>query len=116
MLRLPSAARTVFVADPAVADVQMQQADSIYLTAKNSGTTVLYAVDAAGHILLKKFVEVKGPVAIIKGAALSIGGQPGPAPAPTAQTQTTSVTETRTPSGRVVQQSTTSGSTTTTPP
>jgi hypothetical protein len=117
LLHLSSDARTVFVADPEVADVQMsQRADFIYVVAKKGGrTTVLYAADEAGRLLLNRVIEVKAPptppappgaVALIKGAALSDGGVPTPTPG-SSVTQSTLTT----PTGPVEQSTTTYQST-----
>jgi Flp pilus assembly secretin CpaC len=109
LLHLTSAARTVFVANEDVADVQVQQQqrEFIYVTAKKPGITVLYAADDAGRVLLNKFIEVTGgPVSIIKAGALSIGGEPTPAPG-TVVTQSTMTT----PTGTVEKSTTSSRST-----
>lgn len=80
LLHLPIAARTVFVANEDVADVQVKDPAFIYVTAKKPGATVLYAADDAGHILLNKVIEViNGPVAVIRGAKLDTG-EPAPPP------------------------------------
>jgi len=93
LLRLPSASKTVFVADPAVADVLIQQgqADSIYVFGKSAGATSLYAIDDKGNILLNKFIKVEsGEVAVIKGSTITIGGQPQPTPTTVIQSESTS--------------------------
>jgi Flp pilus assembly secretin CpaC len=71
---------TVFIGDSDVADVQLQPPEFIYLNAKKPGTTVLYAADNAGNVLLNTVIQVTGPVTIIKGAVFSDGGQPAPGP------------------------------------
>src|SRR5690348_6898600 len=60
LLHLPGEARTVYVADPDVADVQVQatQRQYVYINAKKPGTTAVYAVDNDGHILLSKDIDV----------------------------------------------------------
>jgi Flp pilus assembly secretin CpaC len=79
MLHLPSPVRTVFVANEDVADVQVKDPSSIYVTAKKTGATVLYASDNAGNVLLNKIVQVKdGPVAIIHGSKIDTGEPPPP--------------------------------------
>lgn len=97
LLRLPRAARTVFISDPEVADVQMShQKDMVYVNGKKAGITVLYAADDAGQVLMNSFIEVKGgPVAIIKAGGLMIGGEPTPIPQ-ASQTPQPTVTESTT--------------------
>jgi hypothetical protein len=94
LLRLPTASKTVFVADPAVADVLVQQgqADYIYVFGKSAGATSLYAVDDKGNILLNKLIRVDGPVPvmIIRKSDISFGGQPTPAPTTVIQSESTS--------------------------
>jgi pilus assembly protein CpaC len=58
LLRLARAASTVFVADPAIADVQVKSPMLIYVTAKAPGETVIYAVDAQNRVLLNSPVRV----------------------------------------------------------
>jgi Flp pilus assembly secretin CpaC len=111
LLHLSAGARTVFVADPDVVDVQIaQQSDLIYVNAKKVGVTMLSATGNAGSILLNSVVEVKGgPVSIIKAGGLMLGGEPTPTPGSTV-TQSTLTT----PSGGTEQRSTTSYRSTTT--
>ena len=81
LLRLPGAARNVFVADDDVANAQVQQElpQFVYVTAKKSGRTVLYAVDNAGNVLLNKAIEVfPRPVTIIRRAKIDTGEPPPP--------------------------------------
>jgi pilus assembly protein CpaC len=59
LIRLPRAASTVFIANPAVADVQIKSPLLIYLTAKAPGETALYAVDAEDRVLLNRPVRVE---------------------------------------------------------
>ena len=59
LIRLPRAASTVFIANPDVADVQIKSPSLIYLNAKTTGETVLYAVDADDHVLLNAPVRVE---------------------------------------------------------
>jgi Flp pilus assembly secretin CpaC len=80
LIHLPGAAKTVFVANPDIADVNKHDAtpDLIYLFAKKGGSTVLYAVDASGHLLLNKVIHVEpGPVAIIRRGTIETG-EPAP--------------------------------------
>src|SRR5712691_9673425 len=59
LIRLPRPASTVFIANPDVADVQIKSPTLIYLNAKSTGETVLYAVDADERVLLNAPVRVE---------------------------------------------------------
>lgn len=81
LLHLPGRARTVFIADPEVADVQVQSPEFVYIAAKKPGTTVLYAADELGNVLLNKAVQVQHePITIIRGGSVLLSGQPAPGP------------------------------------
>jgi pilus assembly protein CpaC len=59
LIRLPTAAATVFIANPDVADVLVKSPTLIYLSAKTPGETVVYAVDSADNVLLHSPVRVE---------------------------------------------------------
>jgi pilus assembly protein CpaC len=59
LIRLTRGASTVFVANPDIADVQVKSPALIYLSAKQPGDTVVYAVDANDHVLLRSPVRVE---------------------------------------------------------
>lgn len=59
LIRLTRPASTVFVANPDIADVQVKSPSLIYLSAKQAGETVIYAVDANDHVLLRSPVRVE---------------------------------------------------------
>ncbi|HLY47115.1 MAG TPA: type II and III secretion system protein family protein [Stellaceae bacterium] len=59
LIRLPSPASTVFIANPDIADVAVKSPTLIYVTAKQPGQTVLYAVDSGDHVLLNAPVRVE---------------------------------------------------------
>jgi pilus assembly protein CpaC len=59
VIRLPSPAATVFVADPEIADVQAQSASIVYLFGRRSGSTSLYAIDENDQLLLRTAVNVQ---------------------------------------------------------
>ena len=63
LVRLDHNADTVFVADPQIADVKVKSPRLIYLFAKQSGETSLYAVDGQEHVLLNRPISVKRDVA-----------------------------------------------------
>jgi pilus assembly protein CpaC len=77
LLRLDRAASTVFVADPAIADVQVKSPTLIYVTAKAAGETVIYAVDAHNNVLLNSPVRVTPALSQLRRAiAALVPGQP----------------------------------------
>lgn len=51
LVRLPTPASTVFVANPEIADIQVKSPNLIYLLAKQPGQTTLFAVDEAQKLL-----------------------------------------------------------------
>jgi len=59
LVRLSAPAATVFIANPDVADVQVKSPQLIYLSAKQPGETVVYAVDAGDNVLLHSPVHVE---------------------------------------------------------
>ncbi len=68
LIRLERNADTVFVADPAVADVLVKTPRLIYIFGKVPGETSLYAVDAEQHVITNKPVVVKRDVARLQAA------------------------------------------------
>lgn len=58
LVRLPRPAGTIFIADPAVADVSVQSPSVLYVKAINPGETALYALDADQNVLLSAPVRV----------------------------------------------------------
>ena len=66
LIRLSSAANTVFIANPDVADVTIKTPSLIYLIAKAPGETVLYAVDSEDHVLLNAPVRVEHDLARVR--------------------------------------------------
>lgn len=59
LIRLDHNADTVFVADPAIADVKVKSARLIYLFGKAPGETSLYAVDAEERVMMSRSVMVR---------------------------------------------------------
>ncbi len=51
LVRLPKAAAAVFVANPEIADIAIKSPTLIYVTAKRTGETSLFAVDAKDQLL-----------------------------------------------------------------
>lgn len=68
LVHLPRPANTVFVADPAVADVAVKSPQLIYLTAKAPGQTVVYAVDAKNRVMLDSPVEVLPAISRVRSS------------------------------------------------
>ncbi|MDB5394235.1 MAG: hypothetical protein JWM91_1741 [Rhodospirillales bacterium] len=75
LIRLDRNADTVFVADPAIADVQVKSPRLIYLYGKEPGDTSLYAVDGEQQVLLSRPVSVTRDVAVLQAALTRL--QPG---------------------------------------
>jgi Flp pilus assembly secretin CpaC len=59
MIRLPRGARSAFIADPTIADIQLASPTTIIVYAKKGGDTVLYAQDSEDAILLNTIVRVR---------------------------------------------------------
>ncbi|HZU91445.1 MAG TPA: type II and III secretion system protein family protein [Stellaceae bacterium] len=77
LLRLERPASTVFVANPAIADVQVKSPTLIYVTAKAPGETVIYAVDVQDQVLLNSPVRVTHDLSQLRRAiAALVPGQP----------------------------------------
>jgi pilus assembly protein CpaC len=68
LIRLDSNADTVFVADPAVADVQVKSPRLIYVYGKAPGETSFYAVDAEQHVIANKPIVVKRDLTRLQAA------------------------------------------------
>lgn len=60
MLTLPAPAASVFIVDPAIADVQAPSPRNLFVLAKKWGTTTLYVMAADGKTILQRTVQV-GP-------------------------------------------------------
>ncbi|MGE5146090.1 MAG: type II and III secretion system protein family protein [Candidatus Eiseniibacteriota bacterium] len=58
LIRLREPATTVFIADPAIADVQVKSPNLLYVFGKQPGETSLFAVDAHDRVLLNVTVTV----------------------------------------------------------
>jgi pilus assembly protein CpaC len=59
LVRLAKPVDSIFVADPAIADVQVKSPTLIYIIGKAAGTTTLYAVTAQNEIVLNTQVRVR---------------------------------------------------------
>lgn len=58
MVRLDSNMSDLFVANPAVADVQVRSANQLYIFGKAAGETTLYATNSAGKVVYSATVRV----------------------------------------------------------
>lgn len=68
LVRLDKPAATVFVADPATADVQVKSPSLIYLIGKKAGATTLFAVDSREQVLASIDVTVTHNLAGLRAA------------------------------------------------
>ena len=59
LLRYTGEAASVFVADPAIADVQVPSDGAVLVMGKKSGQTTLFVLDAAGKSLLQQNITVR---------------------------------------------------------
>lgn len=58
VVRLPHAAASIFVAEPATADFQARSTGQLYVFGKAPGETVLYAVDGANRVIYAANIRV----------------------------------------------------------
>lgn len=58
LVTLPLPAKNVFIADPAIADLQVPSARNVFVFGKKTGTTSLYALDAAGRQIFAATITV----------------------------------------------------------
>jgi pilus assembly protein CpaC len=68
LISLERNADTVFVANPAIADVQVKSPRIIYLYGKDPGETSVYAVDSEQQVMLSRPVVVKRDVSTLQSA------------------------------------------------
>ena len=59
LMRLEKEAGTIFIADPAIADVQVKSPKLIYLTGKAAGETTLYVLDEAERVIMSRRVHIR---------------------------------------------------------
>jgi pilus assembly protein CpaC len=67
LLRLKREIATIFVADPAIADIQVKSPTLIYLFGKKSGETTLFAVDKDDRVVLNLTVQVRHNLSNLSG-------------------------------------------------
>ena len=58
LITIPGRMTDVFVANDAVADVQIKSTNQLYLMGKSGGVTTVYASDSAGHVIWSANVRV----------------------------------------------------------
>jgi pilus assembly protein CpaC len=68
LVKLPRPVNSVFIADPAIADVQVKSPQLVYVIGKAAGTTTLYAVSETDEVLLNAEVHVRYDAARIQRA------------------------------------------------
>jgi pilus assembly protein CpaC len=68
LVRLSRPANSVFIADPAIADVEVKSPMLIYIFGKSSGSTTLYAVGEHDDVLLNDIVQVHYDAAQVQQA------------------------------------------------
>ncbi len=61
LLRLPDHVSTIVIGNPLIADATLQDGGVLVITGKGFGATNLVALDAKGHVLMRKTLQVLGP-------------------------------------------------------
>lgn len=74
LLRLSEPASTVFVANPEVVDAISQSPRLVYLSARQPGETVIYAVNARDEILYSTVVRVSHDLSLLQDAIARASG------------------------------------------
>ncbi len=74
VIRLPGAATSVFVANAAIADVQVKSGQMLYLFGLRPGQTTFYAVDAEDNVLISRKLVVGLNLAGLRSAISRITG------------------------------------------
>ena len=65
LVRIKKAAATVFIADPAIADIQVKSPTLLYIFGKKAGETTLFAVDTNDRVLLNMRVTVSHNLSLL---------------------------------------------------
>ena len=68
LIRLKRAAKTVFVADPKIADIQVKSPRLVYVFGKKPGQTTLFAVDSKENVLANMNITVLHNLTQLRGA------------------------------------------------
>jgi pilus assembly protein CpaC len=77
LIVLPSAAKNVFIADPTIADVQVANANHLFVFGKKAGRTTLYATGADGVLLRAMAIEVLNPTGQAQALVAATPGSMG---------------------------------------
>lgn len=66
LVNLPSSSDTVFVADPAIADIQAPFPNKVFILGKATGHTTIFAIDDTGTTLLAREIHVQHNIANLR--------------------------------------------------
>ncbi|MHA1572181.1 MAG: pilus assembly protein N-terminal domain-containing protein, partial [Alphaproteobacteria bacterium] len=66
LIRIRRPAATVFIADPAIADIQIKSPTLLYVFGKKAGETTLFAVDAKDRVLVNLTISVSHNLSQLK--------------------------------------------------
>jgi Pilus formation protein N terminal region len=62
LIKLPNKVATIVIGNPLIADASLQTGGQMVITGKGFGTTNIIVLDRAGHVLMNRGIEVRGPV------------------------------------------------------
>jgi len=68
LISLPRAAATIFVSNPAIADIQVKTPRLIFLYGKAAGGTSIYAIDAGQQMIMNRPIDVEADVSGLQDA------------------------------------------------
>ena len=68
VVRLPSPAASIFVANPAIADVQVMSPTLVYIYGRRTGATRLFAIDEREQLLIDRRVTVSHDLTTLESA------------------------------------------------
>lgn len=74
-VHLPGPATNIFIADPAIADIQTPNNETIFVFGKKAGRTSLFALDARGEALAEFQVVVRHPIEDLRALLRSEVGE-----------------------------------------
>lgn len=72
LINLPRNAATIFVSNPAIADIQVKTPRLIFIYGKAPGGTSLYAIDGAQQMILSRPVQVENDVSGLQSALTTL--------------------------------------------
>ncbi len=73
ILRLPTAAATVVVGNPDIADISVHSADTLFIIGRGYGQTNIIALDALGQTILDANIIVNAPISASSLRIVNIG-------------------------------------------